>query len=178
MLSSPAVAALTPTAFWQLRQMCSPSPNGCRLGCNVPKVLQPQTRVVLSKAAVLQVWLFVRLFQSASSGRQQRRVEKLFKMNDLFHYAAVAFRFWGECSVSSHTPPPLSPLAVRLVATLTQLDLCFLPVLQSLHHLHYSCPFADPIRWPLARMRFYFYFSSDPRSFLGLGLTFLHWTPY
>lgn len=24
----------------------------------------------------------------------------------------------------------------------------------------------------------YFYFSSDPRSFLGLGLTFLHWTPY
>lgn len=50
-------------------------PEPSRLGCNVPKVLQSRTIVVLSEAAVLWVWVFVRVFKSASSGRQQRQVE-------------------------------------------------------------------------------------------------------
>lgn len=74
--------------------------------------------------------------------------------------------------------PLFTPFTVRLVATLTPLNLYFLPVwLPERHHLHYSCPFADPTRWPPARKRFYFYFLSDPCSFSALGPTFLYWTP-
>lgn len=91
MLSSPAAADCILTAPADVQAVSQRS----RLGCSEPKpkVLQPQTRLVLSKAALLRLWLVVRLFQSASSGRQRRRVGKIFKMKDLFHYAAVAFRF-------------------------------------------------------------------------------------
>lgn len=48
-------------------------------------------------------------------------------------------------------------------------------VAAELHHLHYSCPFAEPLASSEDVFFFYyFYFLSDLFWFFDLGLTFLH----
>lgn len=164
-----------PAAFWQLRQMCSPSPNALAW------------LVMFQRFCSHRRWSFCPRppsFRSeCSSGYlNQRQVdgskykERFSKRRTCFIMPPLHFGF----EVNAVFTPFFSPIAVRLCRYLDTTEYIFSPsvALQSLHHLHYSCPFADPIRWPLARMRFYFYFLSEPCSFFSLGLTFPRWTPY